>query len=230
MNWLIENMEVIAFGFVACAVFGAFAALFYQEKKRIDTIVAMAPRMGFTYKKDDNSFRDSRKHLEMFNDGEAHRFTNILDGTRNGVKITMGEYDVRFGSRKGGIHRPKTICVIEDNTLDMPTFALRSQTKMAAKIGAMLGEQDTNFSDDKKFSDAFILQGEVEKDTRDFFDASLRKAFMRFASNEIHMQGGKNTLVVHRGLIIEAQQWPALLKDAFSAYEAIKTNNGESRQ
>ncbi|EKD82963.1 MAG: hypothetical protein ACD_39C00976G0002 [uncultured bacterium] len=230
MNWLLENMEVITVVFFACAVFGSLAAIFYQEKKRIDSIIAMAPRMGLTYKKLDNAFRDSHQFLELFSEGEAHHFANVLLGERNGVKITMGEYDVRFGSQKGGIHRPKTICVIEDSALNLPMFALRSQHKLSAKVGAMMGEQDINFSDDKKFSDAFILQGEVEKDVRNFFDERLRKAFMKFAGNEMHMEAGKNALVAHRSRIIDAQQWSALLKDAFSAYEAIKSQQSAPRQ
>ncbi|EKD81652.1 MAG: hypothetical protein ACD_39C01707G0002 [uncultured bacterium] len=230
MNWLMDNMEGIAFIFFACAVFGAFAALFYQEKKRVEAIMAMAPRMGFTYKKVDESCRGSHLFLELFNEGEAQRFANVLEGVRNGVKVTMGEYDVRFGSGKGSVHKPKTICVIEDTALALPHFSLYTQHKLAAKIGAALGMQDINFSDDKKFSDAFILQGDNETEIRNFFDEKIRKAFMKFTGNEIQMEAYKNTLVVHRGATIDAQQWSPLLKDAFTIYEFLKTAGNSNQQ
>ena len=230
MNWLLENMEGIAFVFFACAVFGGISALFYFEKKRSNAIKAMASKMGFNHIKRDESFIDSHKNLEMFNEGEAHRLENILEGTRNGVKVVMGEYDVRFGRQGHGIHRPKTICAIVDPALSLPHFSLRRQQKIADKIGAALGGQDINFNEDKKFSEAFVLQGNKADETRSFFDADVRKAFMKFASSETQVEAENDTLVIHRNLIIEPELWSPLLRDSFSLYEALKKKQSAPAQ
>jgi len=223
MNWLMDNMEGIAFGFVAISVFGAFAWLFYSEKKRIDTIKAMAEPMGFTYNRRDEKSIAFLKEFSLYCDGDDHQFNNVIDGTRNGVKVLMGEYDVIHGKRSNNrMHRPQTICVIEDAELALPHFMLRREMKVADAIGAMLGGQDINFADDKKFSAAFVLQGEKTEETRSFFTALVRSAFMKFANSETRVEGSGNRLLITRNIIIEPEKWSQLLKETFALYEILK--------
>ena len=223
MNWLMDNMEGIAFGFFALVFFGAMTYLFYSEKKRIDAIKAMAEPMGFTYNRRDQQSIETLKEFAMFNDANDHEFNNVIEGTRNGVRVLMGEYDAIYGVRKNSrIHRTQTICVINDPALTLPHFLVRREMKVADAIGAKLGGQDINFADDKKFSAAFVLQGEKAEETRSFFTARVRSAFMKFANTETRVEGSGNRLLITRSIIIEPEKWSQLLKDTFALYEILK--------
>lgn len=223
MNWLMDNMEGIAFAFFALVVFGAFAWLFYSEKKRIDTIKAMAEPMGFTYNRRDEKSIEFLKTFAMFNDADDHDFNNVIEGTRDGIKVLMGEYDAIYGkSSKSRIHRTQTMCMISDPNMALPHFLVRRQMKVADAIGAMLGGQDINFTEDKKFSDSFVLQGKDENVTRSLFAAPVRNAFMKFANTETRVEGDKNRLIVTRSVVIEPEKWSQLLKDTFALYEILK--------
>jgi hypothetical protein len=223
MNWLMDNMEGIAFGFVAISVFGAFAWLFYSEKKRIDTIKAMAEPMGFTYNRRDETNVETIKNFSLFSDANDHAFNNVISGTRNGISVVMGEYDAVYGVRKNSrIHRTQTICLLADPDLSLPHFMLRREMKVSDAIGAMLGGQDINFADDKKFSAAFVLQGEKAEETSSFFTARVRSAFMKFANTETRVEGSGNRLLITRNIIIEPEKWSQLLKETFALYEILK--------
>jgi len=230
MNWLMDNMEGIAFAFFALAFFGSMTYLFYSEKKRIDTIKAMAEPMGFTYNKRDEKSIAFLKEFSLYSDGDDHQFNNVIEGTRNGVKVLMGEYDVIYGKRSNSrMHRPQTICMIEDPELALPHFMLRREMKVADAIGAMLGGQDINFADDKKFSTAFVLQGEKAEETRSFFTARVRGAFMKFANTDTKVEGSGNRLLISRSVVIEPEKWSQLLKDTFALYEILKKPETDSQ-
>jgi len=226
MNWLIDHVEVIIFFGIAGLVFFALGYSFYLAKKRNEALMALAPRMGFTYKVIDVDFINRHKHLKLFSRGHGHRMTSCMEGERDGVKVLLADYHYVTGSGKNASHHNQTICIIKDELLSVPDFYLRREFAFLDYLGKLIGGQDINFPNDPKFSKSFVLQGSVEAETRNLFNDRVRGAFLRFAETNTQVEGQGSTLIVHQSLNLEPEKWPGLLKDTFAIYELLKKPEG----
>ncbi len=226
MDWVINNVEIFIFGLVFFLFFCAVGYAIYQAKKRHDALAAMAPRMGFDFKPRDDSFRDSHSHLKMFSRGHSHRMTNVMEGVRDGIKVLLADYHYTTGSGKNSSSHDQTICIITDPDFKLPNFYLRREFSFLDYLGKLFGGQDINFKEDEKFSAAFVLQGTVEAETRSFFNSEVRNEFVKFAGQNIQVEGQDDSLIVHQSLTLEPEKWLALLKDAFAIYRALKNREG----
>ncbi len=227
MDWISDNIELIAFFGLGALIFFAIGYAFYLDKKRREALKMMAPRMGFTYVERDNSFINGHKHLKMFSRGHGHSFTNVMEGEKYGVKVMLGDYHYTTGSGKNATHHNYTICIIRDKELTLPNFFLRREFGFLDSIGKLFGGQDINFPQDEKFSSSFVLQGTIESETRRFFNDRVRKAFLKFASTTTQVEAQDDSLIIHRGLPLEPDQWGSLLKDTFEVYEVLKKPEGD---
>lgn len=196
---------------------------FYAARKRRELIAAVAPRMGFSYSEKDNGFRDTHSKLKMFSRGHSHQIINVLSGVRDEITVIVADYHYTTGSGKNSTHHSQTICVISDPSIMLPHFYLRQENKFFDYLGKLFGGQDINFSEDPAFSSAFVLQGFAETPTRELFSSEVRKVFMRFANSGTQVEGQDNSLVIHRGTILEPEKFPSLMKDAFDIYHTLKS-------
>ncbi len=226
MEWLTDNFEVVIFFGIAGLLLFALIYALYQEKKRTAALTAMAPRMGFNYKIIDVSEIEKHRFLKLFSIGRSHRMTNFMQGEKNGVRVILADYHYTTGSGKNSTAHNQTICLIDDESLDLPDFYLRREFAFLDSLGKLFGGQDINFPSDQKFSSAFVLQGSNEAATRALFNDRVRAAFLRFADTTTQVAGQGRSLVIHQGLSLEPEKWPGLLKDTFAIYEVLKKPEG----
>lgn len=226
MDWLDLFQFVMFFGVFFFFIF-VVGYMIYQEKKRCDALKAMAPKMGFTYVERDNSIRDKFAHLNIFKRGHSHENRNVMVGIRDGVKVTLNDYSYASGSGKNKTHYSYTICIITDPTLRLPHFYLRRENSFFDYLGKLFGGQDINFPEDERFSSAFVLQGMVESETRNYFNDRIRSAFIKFAGTDTQVEAQNDSLIIHRGTKLPPEQWGSLLKDTFSVYEVLRDNESD---
>ncbi len=226
MEWLTNNFELVIFFGIAGLLLFALIYAFYLEKKRTTALVALAPRMGFSYKIIDVAEIEKHKYLKLFSVGRRHRMTNIMEGEKNGVRVILADYHYTTGSGKNSSAHNQTICLIDDESLNLPDFYLRREFAFLDSLGKLFGGQDINFPSDQKFSSAFVLQGSNEAATRELFKDRVRGAFLRFADTTTQVAGHGKSLVIHQGMSLEPEKWPGLLKDTFAIYEVLKKPEG----
>lgn len=194
----------------------------YSARKRRDALALVAQKMGFDFKETDDSFHSQYKHLKLFGRGRRQRAVNILSGARDGVTVTLADYHYTTGTGKNSTHHLQTICIVTDPELQLPNFFLRHENSIFDYLGKVFGGQDINFPEDKAFSAAFVLQGAKESETRELFDPDVRRSFLKFSGTSAQIEGQGSSVIVHRTMILEPEKLPALLKDAFDVYHALK--------
>jgi hypothetical protein len=197
----------------------------YAAKKRAEAMRAVAPRMGFTYREKVNSLKDEYSHLNMFSRGHSRRAINCLHGEKNDVEVTITDYHYTTGSGKNSTHHAQTLCLIKDPSLDLPNFFVRQENKFFDYLGKLFGGQDINFPEDEKFSSAFVLQGKSEEETRHLFNQRVRDAFAKFIGTSSQIEGQGDTLIVHKGKILQPEELSMLLRDTFDVYNAFKARD-----
>ncbi|MBU1105949.1 MAG: hypothetical protein KKB51_04700 [Candidatus Riflebacteria bacterium] len=202
-----------------------FAYSHYAAKKRAEAIRAIAPRMGFTYIDKVENLKDEYSHLNLFSRGHSHRAINFLHGEKNDVQVNITDYHFTTGSGKNATHYAQTICIIRNPAFNLPNFFVRRENKFFDYLGKIFGGQDINFNEDEKFSSAFVLQGKSEADTRNLFNSRVRDSFAKFAGSNAQIEGQGDSVIVHKGVILQPEEISGLLRDAFDVYNALKARD-----
>ena len=213
------------FGGMILFVILLFVYSYYAAKKRAEAIMAIAPRMGFTYRDKAGHLKSEYTHLNLFSRGHSHRVINCLQGEKNGIEVSMADYHYTVGHGKGSTHYSQTICLIKDPSFDLPNFFVRRENKFFDYLGKLFGGQDINFPEDDRFSSAFVLQSKSEAETRNLFNQRVRDAFLKFAGTTAQIEGQGDTIIVHKGAISKPEEFSLLLKDTFDVYNAIKARD-----
>lgn len=90
--------------------------------------------------------------------------------------------------------------------LNLPKFYMRDENAVLdTVIKKITGMQDINFEPDDKYSSAFILQGEVEKEVRDLFQPEIRNAFLELAGKGYSIDANNDALVVYGNIQTEEE-------------------------
>lgn len=96
-------------------------------------------------------------------------------------------------------------CIVHEN-LNLPRFYMRDENAIVdTVIKKVTDMQDINFEPDDKYSSAFILQGEIEKDVRDLFKPEIRTAFLELAGKGYSFDSDRDALVVYGNIPTEEE-------------------------
>lgn len=205
-----------------------FVVVFYiswlNDKKRTETLRAMAAQMGFEFFDSDDTLHTSLGNFKLFSRGHSKRTRNVFRGTRDNVSVIMADYYYTTGSGKNSTTHMQTICIIEDPEMRIPHFFLRHENKFFDFLGKMFGGQDINFDDDPQFSDAFVLQGEHEALTRELFDSDIRREFVKFAGTSTQIEGRGSRVILHNGMKAGPEQITGILKQTFDVYNLLTSS------
>ncbi len=222
-----DYIPIFMFGGFALFIVALIAYSHYAAKKRAEAMCAVAGRMGFKYQQKAERAQDNYAHLNLFSRGHSRRAINFLYGEKNEVEVSIVDYHYTVGSGKSSHHYAQTICIIKDPTLDLPNFFVRRENKFSDFLGKVFGGQDINFTEDEKFSSAFVLQGKSESETRHLFNQRVRDAFGKLAGSSAQIEGQGDSVVVHKGTIIKPEDLTMLLKDTFDVYNALKARDAD---
>jgi hypothetical protein len=194
----------IFIGIVVLLVLG-FILSRWLEKRRTDAWRRVAEMLGLPFIGVHNLLLNRCPGFKVFSQGENERFYNAIEGETDNIRITIGDYSYRklTGGRTGNNTRARrrvqTVCVLESNSLDAPHCYLRPQRAVLDKLGAMFGGQDLDFSEDKAFSNAYVLQGDNETAIRELFDPQVRAWFADHRDERFQFEARGNLLVLYYG-------------------------------
>jgi hypothetical protein len=189
-------MPLLIFGTVLILIGVFVAAIVAHNKKRNESIQALAPILKLRYSsKDDGSLSPLLSNFDFFARGRG-KVTNLLRGkvSRQGKPVevaifdyqyTVGTYynNVSFDEESVSVNSDsdtKSYCltalVFYDESLNIPSFDLRPEL-MIDKVANAFGSKDINFRDFPAFSKRYRLQSEYGDDVRDLFQPNLIKFY-----------------------------------------------------
>lgn len=143
---------------------------------------ALAERMGFDLKKEDNTIHE-RFPFDLFSAGSNRYMRNVLAGTAKGTTVTLGDYHYSTRGHQSSTSHWQTVCILENSDLDLPAMTVRPEVKITGIVGRIAGmmgvpeEEDIDFEEDTLFSDSFTLQCKDEEAARAIFDKRVRGFF-----------------------------------------------------
>ncbi len=221
MDWY----DWVSYGFGAVVV-GSFVFIYLYfakvQRQRLAGLKALARKRGWEYSGCDATVVHPHLHLNTFRDKDRPRMVNVLKGSAEGLEFVMGDYDyIMMSGRNKPITADQTICMLFAPEMRLPHFFLYRKRPIIDAFRNLIDGKNIVFSEDEKFSAAFVLQGANVESARSFFDQRIRNAFMRFASSDFTAEAWKNTLLIHRGALLPVQEWEVLLKDCIRLHKAL---------
>lgn len=190
----------------------------FNSRKALMRDLALKNQWNYTCEKTgvDDVLRQSRLMINL----QDFRFQSVIEPPTDELKIWISDFYPAIGNVMAGgkdaikyYYISRTIFVLEDLQLKLPHFFLRPEAAVADKLNKVLGEQDIDFTNDPNFSQAFIIQGKDEKQTRDLFDYKVRNSLVYYARDGIMIEGlGKFILIYQDRLQKIDQIAPLLLK------------------
>jgi len=156
-----------------------FVVWLLAERRRRETIQAMASRLGMHYERENAQIVSGLlAQLPLFREGRSQRARNVL--RRSGSEREALVFDFSFvtgGGRSRRVHR-QTVAAIRLPGTTLPQFRL-SPEHLFVKIGAFFGLQDIDFDSHPEFSRKYRLAGSNEVAVRSLFQRSAISYFAR---------------------------------------------------
>lgn len=211
------------FGFIVCLFVGIIIASVISGKKRREAWQEVAQTLGFTYTERDTSIPGTYSGLKLFMQGRSQRAEHVLRGSHGGITALLLDYQYTTGSGKNSSTHFHTLCIIEDDGLDLPDILLRRQVRFFDFLGKLFGGQDVNFDDDPAFSESFVLQGSDEEALRKLFTSAIRARFVENKEKAYQVMGKGNVLILSYMARHDPRLTPDMLKDAFALATLFKS-------
>lgn len=210
-------LPFIIFGVIIAIVIGAVVAVHRYEKKRTDTITAIAEELGLTFTPSGDAGLQSRLgKFGLLSQGRARKLWNALVGETDEVRLAIFDYKYTIGTGKHSHTHKQTVAAIESNSLQIPPFSMRPESLFDA-VGGMLGFQDIDFDDHPEYSKMFVLKSPEEQAVRDFFDTPILDFFA--GKKGISVEAFAGQMIFYRGnRRAKPEELKQLLADAYEVY------------
>ena len=170
------------------SIFAIVYLIYYLRKKRIKDY---CEENYFVYEDNPISLTGNSEGFDILAFGDSSYFYNGMYKQKGDIEINIVDYTTYKGLSKGGRRKHSynyTLCQLYKPKTQFPVFFMRDENAILDSIGSMIGGQDIDFVEDKKFSDAFVLQGDSESDVRQFFNAKVRNTFIKYHKRGYHYE------------------------------------------
>lgn len=210
-----QLVPFLAVGGAVGLIGGIVYLAWWMEKKRTEAMSAFAQQHGYQFEGVAPQLIDELSAFKLFNQGRARTAKNLMRGSKEPGAVRICDYQFITGSGKHQQVHQQTICVLKTPGRNAPHFFLRRQNKLFDALGKLFGGQDINFDDDPTFSKTYVLQTSGdENQLRGFMTVGLRETLSRMSDRNIMMEVVGDTLVLHHGRRLKADQLEALVADA----------------
>ena len=211
-----EQLAPVAIiGGIVALVGGIVYLAWLMEKKRTEAMTAFAQSHGYVFEGVAPQVIDELSGFKLFNQGRARTAKNMMRGSREPGAVRICDYQFTTGSGKHQQVHQQTICVLKTPGRMAPHFFIRRQRSFFDALGKVFGGQDINFEDDPTFSNAYVLQSSGdEQQLRGFMSVGLRETLSRMVDRNLMMEVMGDTLILHQGKRLKAEQLEALVADA----------------
>jgi hypothetical protein len=212
MEQLVAVTTVVVF--VVLFFVGVFKLQARAAKKRTEAWRTEATRLGLSFVEELPTLLDRRELMTVFEtDGHA-KFANVVSGELLGYALVVAEHSATVSSSERSYHYSETVCILQLPGASVPHFGLTKKSFLAdsrPRKGAAV-----SFADDPEFDNAFRLQGRDEAALRRTFTRDARRAVAQHWGAKLQIEGGGQTLVIHRCETIAPGEIEALVAQARS--------------
>jgi hypothetical protein len=162
---------------VVVALVGGGISLHLDKKRRI-ALQQTASQLGFDFRPDASaaSVLSGVGGLDLFSLGRSPQVGNLIEGTAEGVHISLFDYQYTTGSGKNRSTHRQTVLLFRVEDAVLPPFSLRPEN-LFHKLGSALGYQDIDFGSNPKFSASYLLRGPEEPAIRQLFTPAALEFF-----------------------------------------------------
>lgn len=191
--------------------------VWYQAKKRRDSMQQVAAAMGFTYRESMDDLPDSS--LPLFNRGRSQEASNVLTGELAGHPAMALDFSYVTGSGKNRTTHHQTVALFPNGGEGLPAFEL-SPENIFHKIGQAFGYQDIDFPEHEEFSKRYLLRGEKEDDIRKVFNSEVL-AFLAGKPGWSVETRGRALAVFRAERRVKPEEIPVFLADALTIMNGL---------
>jgi hypothetical protein len=193
----------IVFELPIAAVAGVCALYVFLKRatrKRTDALQAEALQLGFKFDGDDwwDSSHAPQFGTALFERGNGPGFTNIMTGTREGLKVSIFDYSFLENAGRYAPTYRQTVAAFSKPEVYFIDFELRP-SETVDKIKNALLHKNINFETDPEFSRRFTLLSSLKDEIRSLFTPSLR-AFLESLdpAEKWHVEASGDFFVVYQ--------------------------------
>lgn len=163
---------------VAAIFIGVFVTILaissYLEKKRTAALKQASRKLGFNFLKD---YSGTLPEGNLFSKGHSKKARNIISGRKDRIMFKLYDYKYTVGVGRNSHTYSQTVieCTLEKT---LPDFILSEESvrhKFVEKIGFSNLIKDIDFTENKLFSDKFLLKGSNENEVRSLFNIDIQK-------------------------------------------------------
>jgi hypothetical protein len=172
---------------------------FVRERRRNEQWQQVAKQLGLPFLGNDNDLLGRFGEMKLFQKGRDRQFRNAIAGDLGPVRVVLSDFRYTTGSGKNQTTRHFTVCIVQNEALDVTACYLRPERRWLDAIGSLFGGQDIDFPEDDQFSRKFVLQGESEAEVRQLFNADVRAWFCDNPLPHMQFEARGNTLALHTG-------------------------------
>ena len=169
-------------------------------------------------------FEDLPKKLQEFTTFQRHigykEFHSIVKGNYNNYDFSLMTFIYPGNNSTYG----RLICLITKKEGNYPDFYLRDTRTVIDTVGKLLGKQDINISDDKKFSDQFLLQGNNQEQVINYFNSARRNIILKEHVNGYEYEADSEYFAISYPLSpsIPVEEYKALLSKTVSILSKLE--------
>ena len=212
---------ILLFVVVFAIVGGVIWLSAHLAKKRRAAVAAVAERLGLTFEREANGFYAEHAYFKMLGRGRSQKSFNQIGGEMGGLRVQIPTFRYVTGSGKNQSTRTMTIVCLKDPNLSAPQAFLRREVRFLDALGKVFGGKDINFDEDPEFSKSFVLQGQIEEETRAFFDEKVRRAFLAHKARTFTFEVNGDTLMMSAEKVVKPEEIETLLGEARAILEVM---------
>ncbi|MCL4205079.1 MAG: hypothetical protein KJ000_21570 [Pirellulaceae bacterium] len=214
------------FGGIAVLIVASMYFSYAQDRKRTGQWQQVADQLRVPFLGELNDLLSRFGGMRMFQRGSDRAFRNAIAGDLGPVRIALADFRYTTGSGKNRRTHRFTVCLVENDAIDVPACHLRPERRFLDALGSLFGGQDIDFADDDEFSRSFVLQGDSEPAIRELFDQDVRTWFCTNQRANLQFEARGNTLALHTGRLVPPEEAAQLLQFAL---EITKVLGGQKR-
>ena len=190
--------ELFCFVFIPSIIIIIYL-IYYFRKKRIEKY---CENNNFVYEESPVAMTGNSEAFDILLTGDTSYFSNGMYKKRGDISINIVEFTATTRTGRHSSSKRFTLCQLYKENVQFPVFFVRDENVLLDSVGSMLGGQDIDFAEDKKFSDSFVLQGVNEEEVRRFFKSKVRNSFLKnHKRGNCYESKGRCFLLYRKGLV-----------------------------
>lgn len=205
----------LIFGGITALIIFVVVFAIIADRKRKAALRELAASMNFEFI-EKASPPAVCSQFKLFDRGRSRRCSSLMVGEAQGMKVTIMDYRYTTGSGKNSHTHSQVVCLIEDQSLNLPKFFMRHEVGLFDWIGEKFGGQDYDFEEDPAFSKAYVLQGTDEGGVRGLFGAQLRSYLVQNKKSLATLEAGGKILMINKGRLVKPDAVMEFMEMAFT--------------